>query len=163
MAGVVPPTLRETGSRTLIANLKEAVRKAQSLTVLLEPINPRDKPDYFYSRLEDAAAIIDQVEAPNLKLMFDVYHVAIAEGDVTRKLEKYLPLIGHVQIAAVPSRAEPDEGEINYADVLATLQRIGYSGWVGCEYKPRGQTDEGLIWRDRLCAGQAVEWRQCQS
>jgi hydroxypyruvate isomerase len=152
MAGVVPAELKEAGRATLIANLREALRKAESVTVLLEPINPRDKPDYFYSRLEEAVAVIREVDASNLKLMFDVYHVAVAEGDVTRKLENYLPLIGHVQIAAVPSRAEPDEGEINYADIFATLGRIGYNGWVGCEYRPRGRTEDGLVWRDRIAS-----------
>jgi hydroxypyruvate isomerase len=82
----------------------------------------------------------------NVKIMFDVYHVGVAEGDVLTKLRKFIPQIGHVQIAAVPSRAEPDEGEINYPVIYAELDKLGYSGWVGAEYKPRAGTDEGLGW-----------------
>jgi len=79
-----------------------------------------------------------------------VYHVAVTEGDVLMKLEKYMPIIGHVQIAAVPSRAEPDEGEIAYPAVFAALEKLGYPGWVGCEYRPRGDTDAGLRWLEAL-------------
>jgi 2-dehydrotetronate isomerase len=146
MAGVVPPSQREAAAGTLVENLAIAANKARGLTLLLEPINPRDKPGYFYARLEEAVAIIEHVGAPNLRLMFDTYHVGVADGDIMMKLQKYLPMIGHVQIAAVPSRAEPDEGEINYAAIFSVLDRIGYSGWVGCEYKPRGDTNAGLTW-----------------
>jgi 2-dehydrotetronate isomerase len=89
----------------------------------------------------------------NIKLMFDCYHLQITEGDLTRRLEALLPIIGHVQIAAVPSRAEPDEGEIDYAHILGHLDRLGYDGWVGAEYKPRALTEAGLGWRDKLAAG----------
>jgi 2-dehydrotetronate isomerase len=122
------------------------VRQAPELTLLLEPINQRDKPGYFYSSIEEAASLIDEIGAPNLTIMFDVYHVGVSQGDVLKRLERFLPKIGHVQIAAVPSRAEPDEGEIAYGNVLAELDRLGYAGWVGCEYKPRAGTDEGLAW-----------------
>jgi hydroxypyruvate isomerase len=117
---------------------------------LLEPINQRDKPGYFYSSLHQAAEIIAEIGAPNIKIMFDIYHVGVSEGDIFRKLERYLPLIGHVQIAAVPSRAEPDEGEIAYATVFKELDKLGYDGWVGCEYRPRGDTDDGLGWVETL-------------
>jgi hydroxypyruvate isomerase len=86
----------------------------------------------------------------NIRLQFDVYHVAMSEGDVLRKLERHLPVIGHVQIAAVPSRAEPDEGEIAYGAVFDALERLGYSGWIGCEYRPRAATQDGLRWIERL-------------
>src|SRR5690606_29291805 len=119
---------------------------ARDLTLLLEPINQRDKPGYFYSTIGEAADIIATVGAPNLKIMFDVYHVGVSEGDVTKRLERHLPDIGHVQIAAVPSRAEPDEGEIAYQAIFAALDMLGYAGWTGCEYKPRGDTDAGLAW-----------------
>jgi hydroxypyruvate isomerase len=157
MAGVVSPSQREAAAGTLVENLAIAAKKALGLTLLLEPINPRDKPGYFYSRLEEAVAIIERVGAPNLRLMFDTYHVGVAEGDITMKLQKYLPMIGHVQIAAVPSRSEPDEGEINYAAIFSVLDRIGYSGWVGCEYKPRGDTNAGLMWMQRLGVLSAFE------
>ena len=87
-----------------------AAEKAPDLTILLEPINQRDKPGYFYSTIGEAASLIEEVDLPNIKIMFDVYHVGVSEGDILTRLRKYLPLIGHVQIAAVPSRAEPDEG-----------------------------------------------------
>ncbi len=150
MAGVVSPEEKVAATATLIANLAEAAGKARDITLLLEPLNERDKPGYFYSRLGEAASILEQVGAPNLRLMFDVYHVGIAEGDIMRKLEKYLPLIGHIQIASVPARAEPDEGEVNYSAIFAAIDGMGYDGWVGCEYRPRGDTDAGLCWRNTL-------------
>lgn len=152
MAGVVPPENRAEAREVFIRNLQAAARKAQErgLTLLLEPLNPRDAPGYFYSTQAAAADIIAAVGQPNLKLMFDVYHVGVSEGDVLRKLEKYLPIIGHIQIAAVPSRAEPDEGEINYRVVLEHIASLGYDGWIGCEYKPRAATDEGMAWTRAL-------------
>ena len=121
---------------TLVANLKRAAAEAQrfGVTLLLEPLNPRDVPGYFYSTVEEAAAIIDAVGAPNVRLMFDVYHVGVASGDVIMRLRRFFPLVGHVQIAAVPSRNEPDEGEISYPAIILELEALGYAGWVGCEY-----------------------------
>jgi hydroxypyruvate isomerase len=150
MAGAVPEDRRAQGRETFLRNLETAAAKADGLTLLLEPINPRDKPGYFYSRVGEAIALIEELGKPNVRLMFDVYHVGVTEGDVLTRLERCLPLIGHVQIAAVPSRAEPDEGEIAYPAIFAALDRLGYDGWVGCEYKPRGDTDAGLAWTERL-------------
>jgi hydroxypyruvate isomerase len=150
MAGVVPPEARAEAERTFAGNLKTAAEQAGDLTLLLEPINRRDKPGYFYSTTGEAAEIISRVGAANLRIMFDVYHVGISEGDVLTRLARHLPLIGHVQIAAVPSRAEPDEGEIAYRAIFDALDALGYDGWVGCEYKPRGDTDEGLRWLAEL-------------
>jgi len=150
MAGVVAPEQKSEAKRVFVENLRFATQNAGNLTLLLEPINQRDKPGYFYSTIGEAADIIAEIGAPNLKIMFDVYHVGVSEGDVTRRLEKHLVDIGHVQIAAVPSRAEPDEGEIAYGSIFATLDRIGWAGWTGCEYKPRAGTDEGLGWTKRL-------------
>ena len=113
--------------------------------MLIEPINPRDRPNYFLTRVEQAADIIAKVGKPNVKIQYDFYHVQIVSGDLITRFEKHLPLIGHVQIAAVPSRAEPDEGEINYPAVFAALDRLGWSGWTACEYKPRG-AHRGLAW-----------------
>jgi hydroxypyruvate isomerase len=152
MAGFVPPETREEASRVFVKNLREASDKASphGLMLLLEALNPRDAPDYFYSTQAEAARIREEVGRPYLKLMFDVYHVGVSEGDVLRKLAHYMPVIGHVQVAAVPSRAEPDEGEIDYRTVLAELDKLGYDGWVGAEYKPRADTDGGLGWMQRL-------------
>jgi hydroxypyruvate isomerase len=150
MAGVVAQQDRLKARATLVANLRRAAAAAPDMTLLLEGLNPRDKPDYFYSTIRAKAEIIAEVGASNVKIMFDVYHVGISEGDVFKKLEAYLPLIGHVQFAAVPSRAEPDEGEIAYANVFREIDRLGYAGWIGCEYRPRGDTDAGLAWTKAL-------------
>jgi hydroxypyruvate isomerase len=150
MAGVSPPTQKPRARAVLARNLALAAARAPDLTLLLEPINQRDKPGYFYSTLAEAQSLIDEIDAPNLKLMFDVYHVGVTEGDILTRLERHLPRIGHVQIAAVPSRAEPDEGEIHYPAIFAALDRLGYPGWIGCEYRPRDGTDAGLRWVNNL-------------
>lgn len=152
MAGRVAETDRAVGTETMVRNLKLATDLAapHGLTILVEPLNQRDNPGYFYSTVELAAAIIDRVGAPNLKLMFDAYHVGCAQGDVLTRMRRFWPYVGHVQIAAVPSRAEPDEGEINYPAIFAELETLGYDGWVGAEYRPRGDTDAGLAWVGKL-------------
>lgn len=148
MAGVVPAEEHALAADVFVKNLKQAADKTalHDLTLLLEPINQRDKPGYFYSSIARGAEIIERSGKDNIKLMFDVYHVGVSEGDVLMKLRQYLPLIGHVQIAAVPTRAEPDEGEIAYREIFKALDAIGYKNWVGCEYKPRQTTDAGLGW-----------------
>ncbi len=152
MAGRVPEADRAEASRVMVENLKRAapVAGAKGLTVLLEPLNPFDMPGYFYSRVEEALAIMDAVDAPNLKVMFDAYHVGRVGDDVLGFLDRYRDRIGHIQIAAVPSRAEPDEGTLDYRQVFAQIEAIGYDGWVGAEYKPRAGTDEGLAWMAKL-------------
>ena len=150
LAGVVAPDDKPKARETLIANLGRAAKAAPDVTLLLEGLNQRDRPGYFYSTIREKADIIAVVGAPNLKILFDAYHVGISEGDIFRKLEHYLPDIGHVQIAAVPSRAEPDEGEIAYGNFFRLLDRLGYAGWVGCEYRPRTSTDAGLQWVEAL-------------
>jgi hydroxypyruvate isomerase len=150
MAGVATSAQRPQACRTLVSNLIWAAQSAPDMTLLLEALNPRDNPDYLYSTVAETAGIIADVGAPNVRIMFDVYHVGVAEGDIFTRFAAYQPLIGHVQIAAVPSRAEPDEGEIAYANVFRELDRRGYDGWVGCEYRPRGATDAGLDWTRTL-------------
>jgi 2-dehydrotetronate isomerase len=155
MAGKGDPADRASAERVFVDNLQRAADKAQraGITLLIEPINQRDAPGYVLTRSDQAAAIIDRAGRSDIKLMFDCYHLQITEGDLTRRLEALLPIIGHVQIAAVPSRAEPDEGEIDYAHVLRHLDRLGYEGWIGAEYKPRGPTEAGLGWREKLGVG----------
>ena len=152
MAGTVPPDERDSARTVFVENLRIASRKAEphDITLLLEPINPRDAPGYFYSTAAEGAAVIAAAGRPNISLMFDCYHVGVSEGGVLDKLERFLPVIGHVQIAAVPSRAEPDRGDLDYGQVFAALDRLGYAGWTGCEYKPAGSTDEGLGWTRQL-------------
>jgi hydroxypyruvate isomerase len=133
---------------TYVANLRTASQKASSrnVTLVLEPLNRRDMPKYFVSRSDDVVALLQAIDRPNVKLLFDVYHVQIMEGDLIKRLEKHRPYIGHVQIAAVPSRAEPDEGEVNLPAIFGALDAIGYQGFVGLEYKPRARTEDGLKW-----------------
>jgi 2-dehydrotetronate isomerase len=148
MTGPVPPSDRPAAEKTFVANLSRAadLAKAHNITLLIEPINPRDRPDYFLTRVEQAADIIAKVGKPNIKVQFDFYHVQIVSGDLIKRFEKFLPLVGHVQIAAVPSRHEPDEGEINYPEVLKAVDQLGWGGWVACEYRPRARTEGGLGW-----------------
>jgi hydroxypyruvate isomerase len=152
MAGVVPPGQAELAAELFVKHVELAAAKAADagLTILLEPLNRRDAPGYFYASIERADEIITAVGRPNVKIMFDCYHVAVMQGDVLKRLERFMPRIGHVQVAAVPSRAEPDEGEIAYPAVFTALDRLGYAGWVGCEYKPRADTDAGLAWVKKL-------------
>lgn len=152
LAGNVPRAERGMARSIFVQNLKLAAARAAAhdLTLLLEPLNARDNPGYFYSKLAEAVEVIEQLGLPNVRLQFDAYHVAISEGDVLTRLGRYLPLIGNVQIAAVPTRAEPDEGEIAYRAIFEALDRLGYAGWVGCEYRPRGSTQEGLRWVEDL-------------
>jgi hydroxypyruvate isomerase len=152
MAAVVADDERERARETYVRNLRKAADKAApyGITLLLEPLNVRDKPGYLVNRSDDIAAIIEEIGAPNVKLLFDVYHVQIMEGDLTMRLRRHAPIIGHVQLAAVPSRAEPDEGEINLGHVFNTLDEIGYGGLIGLEYKPRTDTSAGLAWIDKF-------------
>lgn len=162
MAGRVPAGVaRETLLQGVTDNLRWACAQAaqQGVTVMIEPINPRAMPDYFLCRQAQAHDLLDAVGAPNLQVQMDLYHCQIAEGDVSTKLRCYLPTgrVGHIQIAGVPERHEPDSGELNYPYLLALIDELGYSGWVGCEYHPRlgarvGGTSAGLGWRQRCSA-----------
>jgi hydroxypyruvate isomerase len=123
--------------------------------LLIEAINPIDMPGYFLNSVDKAAGLIPLMQLPNLKLQFDLYHCQIIHGDVTRRLRRLLPIIGHVQVASVPGRHEPDGEELNYPFLFEELDLLGYAGFVGCEYRPRGQTVDGLGWySDR--GGQAL-------
>ena len=116
------------------------------LDVVIEPINPRNVPGYFLNDFGFAADLIRELKIPNLKLQFDIYHCQIIHGDVTMRLREMMPIIGHTQIASIPSRHEPDGEELNYPFVFAELDRLAYGGFVGCEYNPRGRTTDGLAW-----------------
>ncbi len=148
MTGKAAPEQRPAAEKTFIANLTRAadLAREKNITCLIEPINPRDRPDYFLTRVEHAADLIAKIGRPNVKIQFDFYHIQIVGGDLITRFQKHLPLVGHVQIAAVPSRREPDEGEINYPGVFEALDRLGWSGWTACEYRPRGRTEDGLGW-----------------
>lgn len=146
MAGIAEHSGRN--ERLYKENLRRACRalKPYGIDVLIEPINTRDMPGYFLSHTGTARAVIEELAEPNLGLQFDVYHCQIMEGDLTTHLIDLKHLIGHVQIAGVPGRNEPDTGEVNYAHIFQALDDLGYDGWVGCEYKPKNGTEEGLRW-----------------
>lgn len=148
LAGKVPPELRPAAESVFVRNLASAAVTARerNITLLIEPINARNRPDYFLARPEQAADLIAKIGQPNVRIQFDFYHAQIMGGDLMRRFEKLLPLVGHVQIAAVPARHEPDEGEVNYPAVFDMLDRLGYQGWIGCEYRPRARTEDGLAW-----------------
>ena len=118
----------------------------EGIDVMLEPINPRDVPGYFLNDFDFAAGVIQDLNLPNLQLQFDIYHRQIVHGDVTMALRKMMPMIGHIQIASVPSRNEPAGEELNYPFLFDELDRLGYDGFVGCEYRPKGDTVDGLGW-----------------
>ncbi len=120
--------------------------RRRGITLLIEPINTRDIPGYFLDTTAKAADIIESVEAENLRLQYDVYHMQIMEGDLTPTIDKYLKTIAHVQIADTPGRHEPGTGEINFPFIFDLLDRVGYDGWIGCEYRPRTSTHDGLAW-----------------
>ena len=120
------------------------------ITVLIEPINHRDVPGYHLSTVEAAIATIDAVGKPNLKLMFDCYHTQIMQGDVCRRLHMSLNYIGHIQIAAVPDRSEPNNGELDYTYIINALDTMGYDGFIGAEYRPRESTESGLSWMNTV-------------
>jgi 2-dehydrotetronate isomerase len=148
LAGKVAPEQRPAAERVFIDNMTRAadLAAAKKIALLIEPINARDRPNYFLNHVEHAAAVIDKIGKPNIRMQFDFYHVQIVGGDLIYRLEKFLPVIGHMQCAAVPSRHEPDEGEINYPAVFEAIDRLGYQGWIGAEYRPRARTEDGLGW-----------------
>lgn len=134
------------------ANLDHACRFAPDLVFLIEPINARDVPGYHLSRLEQAAEVVTALGHPNLKIMADLYHLQIMGGDLVRRVEAHLPLIGHVQFAGVPARGRPDEGEVDLAVVVSALRAMGYDGYLGAEYRPAGATEDSLGWMSTIRA-----------
>lgn len=149
MAGIIK---NDTDSGAMedvfVGNLKIAAQMCHEagIQLLIEPINNIDTPGYFLTSIKQATSIIDAVSSNNLFLQFDVYHQQIMEGNIAHSLASTLPLIKHIQIASVPGRHEPKDGEINYPWILQHLDEIGYQGWVGCEYNPKVNTQDGLEW-----------------
>ena len=159
MAGLAPAGVpRETLRGVYVERLRYAAEAAATadVTILIEPINTRDIPGFFLNRQDEAHAIVAEVGSPHLKVQMDLYHCQIVEGDVATKIRTYVPTgnVGHVQIAGVPERHEPDVGEMNYPYLFEVLDRTGYDGWIGCEYRPKrggepGGTSAGLGWLAR--------------
>ena len=149
-AGVADEVLR----KTFVDNLRFAATELgkAGLRLLIEPINTYDIPGFYLNRTAQAAAILDDVGAANAFIQYDIYHAQRMEGELAATIAKHLPRIGHVQLADNPGRNEPGSGEINYAFLFAHLDRLGYDGWIGCEYKPATTTEAGLGWRQRLAS-----------
>ena len=153
LAGKVPAGLAGEAARaTLVENLRFAATalKQAGLRLLIEPINTFDIPRFYLHGTAQALAILDDVGADNAFVQYDIYHMQRMEGELAATLQKHLARIGHVQLADNPGRNEPGSGEINYEFLFAHLDRIGYRGWIGCEYKPATTTAAGLAWRQRL-------------
>ncbi|MBB3285492.1 MULTISPECIES: TIM barrel protein [Rhizobium] len=141
-------TAGDDARATFISNLRYACERASKMgaTILIEPLNYRDAPGYFLQTADQALDIIVEVGADNLKLMFDCYHLQIMQGDLTHRLQAHMGAIGHIQIAAVPDRREPDHGEIDYRHILQVLEMLGYDRPIGAEYRPATTTNAGLTW-----------------
>ena len=153
MAGIPPAgTSPVTAAALFAANLAWAGEhaKAAGVRLAIEPINHRDMPGYHLNTLAQGAAIVDAIGVDRIGLQFDVYHCQTTEGDITKRLEKLLPVVAHMQIADVPLRNEPGTGEIGWDYVFRRIDELGYTGWVGCEYRPAGDTVAGLAWRARF-------------
>ncbi|MGH6930814.1 MAG: hydroxypyruvate isomerase family protein, partial [Dongiaceae bacterium] len=149
LAGIKPTQVSpEKAEETLVANLRFAAEKLgdAGIRLLAEPINTYDIPGFFLNRSAQAIALFDKVGSDNLMLQYDIYHMQRMEGELAKTIERLLPRIAHIQIAGNPNRGEPDQGEINYPFLFGLIDRIGYRGWIGAEYKPAKTTAEGLGW-----------------
>lgn len=142
---------RREGRAVFIANLRRAADRLaeEGVTLVIEPINTRDMPGYFLNTTGEAISVIEEAGRDNLKLQLDLYHCQIMEGDLATHVRRLAGRYAHVQIAGVPERHEPDQGEVNYDYLLSLLDEVGYDGWVGCEYRPAGDTRAGLGWAKR--------------
>lgn len=158
LAGLLPQDVSETRAReTLLENLRFAAftLKHAGIQLLLEPVNTHDLPGFFVGTSHRALEIIDALGSDNLRLQYDIYHAQVMEGNLTHTLASNLHRIGHIQIADNPGRHEPGTGEINFQFLLRHLDRLGYDGWIGCEYQPLATTSAGLGWISRLAANPA--------
>jgi 2-dehydrotetronate isomerase len=156
MAGVLPENAdaeeRARRLRTFKRNLRFACQEAaeQNVAILIEPLNARDNPRYLLNTQAEAHAIREEIGMANLKVQMDLYHAQVVEGDLTTKIRRYLPHVGHIQVAGVPARNEPDTGELNYEYLFRVLDELKYDGWIGCEYRPAVNTAAGLGWLYKL-------------
>ncbi len=143
-----PAESPEKARRTLVGNLRFAASalEKEKIRLLVEPLNPLDVPGFYLYGTNDALQLIEEVGHPNLWLQYDIYHMQIMEGNLMRTIEANIGRIAHIQVADNPGRHEPGTGEINFPNIFRFLDRLGYDGWIGCEYKPLGSTEEGLGW-----------------
>lgn len=153
MAGIPPAgTPHASAAALYAANLAWAGEQALAAgrRIAIEPINHRDMPGYHLNTMAQGAAIVEAIGRDRLGLQFDIYHCQVTEGDITKRMEALLPVIAHMQVADVPARNEPGTGEIGWDYVFKRIDALGYQGWVGCEYRPAGETVAGLAWRQRF-------------
>ena len=149
LAGIAPGEVsHEKAWETLVENLRfaAAVTARAGIELVLEPLNTRDTSGFLVANTRTGLAVLKAVGSDNLRLQYDIYHAQVMEGDLARTLQEHLPRIGHIQLADNPGRHEPGSGEINFPFLLRHLDSIGYSGWVGCEYKPSGRTEDSFGW-----------------
>jgi hydroxypyruvate isomerase len=149
LAGIAPKDVApDILEETLVKNLRYAATRLadEGVTLVFEPINTRDIPGYYLTNTDHAERIIGRVNHPNLLIQYDFYHMQIMQGDIVRTFERLQNFIGHVQVADNPGRHEPGTGEINHDFIFKRLDALGYDGWVGCEYRPAGDTSQGLGW-----------------
>ena len=139
---------RDTLTATYAANLAWAAERCGPAGVkpIIEPINHRDIPGFFLNTTDQAAAIIGAIGPERVGMQFDLYHCQITEGDIVKRVERHLPLIAHMQVADNPGRNEPGTGEVNWPYVFRRIDELGFKGWIGCEYRPAGKTEDGLGW-----------------
>ena len=151
MAGIPHGVAHVTAAALYAANLAWAGERALAAgkRIVIEPINHRDMPGFHLNTVEQGAAVVDAIGVDRLGLQFDIYHCQVTQGDVTKRMEALMPVIAHMQIADVPARNEPGTGEIGWDFVFHRIDALGYQGWVGCEYRPAGETVAGLAWRQR--------------
>ena len=149
MAGIPTGVNPVTAAAIYATNLAWAAERAhaQGVKIVIEPINHRDMPGFHLNTMAQGAALVDAIGFDRLGLQFDVYHCQVTEGDITKRMERFMPVIAHMQIADVPARNEPGTGEIGWPFVFARMDALGYTGFVGCEYRPKGETVAGLGWR----------------
>lgn len=146
MAGIAKgPAARAT----YVERLRRTAALAPEQGFVIEPINHWDMPGYHLQHTDEGRGVVAEVGAPNLRLQLDLYHAQIMEGDLTRRIHALAPITAHVQVASVPKRNEPDTGELNFHQLMSELDASGYDGWVGCEYRPAGVTEDGLGWFGR--------------
>jgi len=149
LSGIVPPRMTEATLReTFVSNLRFAAGEMgrEGITLMTEPVNTRSVPGNYLRNSGQALALMDEARAANLRLQYDLFHMQIMEGDLAKTIEANIARIGHMQIADVPERHEPGSGEINYPFLFDWIDRLGYTGWIGCEYAPAGRTENGLGW-----------------
>lgn len=159
LAGKIPTGVTPAAAhKTFVDNLRYAAAelKRAGIRLVIEPINTFDIPGFFLSRTDQALAIIAEVGSDNLRVQYDIYHAQRTEGEIANTLQKHLARIAHVQLADNPGRNEPGTGELNYPFLFAHLDRIGYQGWVGCEYKPANGTEAGLGWLEKIAGKKAA-------